>query len=80
MPKPTPVINPDDGSIVATAGLVLTHVPDPPAAAFDNIDDEPRQAGGVPVIVPGVLHKTVITTNPLPAFVDTLFTCAVPPL
>ena len=75
MPADTPFTDPP--ATVATAVLVLLHVP--PVVASANVIDDPAHTVNVrPVMVPGP-HSGIITTWPLPVMELTLLERNVPP-
>ena len=62
VPADTPVTRPEEGSTVATAGLLLIQLPVAPAVVLAKVAEEPIHTGGVPVIVPDALQSTVMLT------------------
>jgi hypothetical protein len=57
VPVETPVTTPLDNPTVATAGLLLVHVP--PVDALDNVEVNPEQTKKLPVI--GVDNAKILT-------------------
>jgi hypothetical protein len=64
VPEVTPVTSPVPEFTVATAVLLLLHVP--PDVACDKVDDEPIQVFVVPVIADGapLTVATAVTLHP----------------
>ena len=63
VPGATVVTTPEE-LMVATPVLLLLQVPAPPAVASARVIEDPMQTDVGPVIVPGAVHSTVITTLP----------------
>lgn len=61
VPDATPQNTPDVGSIVATVGVLLDHVP--PAIGLVSVLHEPTQADSVPPIVPGSVFTVTLSVE-----------------